>query len=45
MAEEEKTQTAGQESSPAVQKIAINFLIRFYIVFKVLKLYAENNEI
>jgi len=45
MAEEEKTQTAGQESSPAVQKIAINFLIRFYIVFKVLKLYAENNEL
>lgn len=45
MAEEEKTQTAGRESGPSVQKIAINFLIRFYIVFKVLKLYAENNEL
>jgi len=27
------------------QKLAINFLIRFYIVFKILRLYAENNEL
>lgn len=45
MTEEAKTQAAGQESGPSVQKIAINFLIRFYIVFKVLKLYAENNQL
>jgi HD-GYP domain-containing protein (c-di-GMP phosphodiesterase class II) len=28
-----------------LQKLAIGFLIRFYIVFKILRLYAENNEL
>ncbi|MGQ9800975.1 MAG: HD-GYP domain-containing protein [Candidatus Saccharicenans sp.] len=32
-------------SSPQLQKLAINFLVRFYIVFKILRLYAENNEL
>ncbi len=27
------------------QRLAINFLVRFYIVFKILRLYAENNEL
>ncbi|MCR4409080.1 MAG: HD-GYP domain-containing protein [Candidatus Saccharicenans sp.] len=34
-----------QPVSPKQQKLAINFLIRFYIVFKILRLYAENNEL
>ena len=45
MTEEAKKQTESGESSLPIQKLAINFLIRFYIVFKVLKLYAENNEL
>lgn len=32
-------------SSSQLQKLAINFLVRFYIVFKILRLYAENNEL
>jgi putative nucleotidyltransferase with HDIG domain len=34
-----------KENITAGQKLGINFLIRFYIVFKILKLYAENNEL
>lgn len=32
-------------SGSRLQKLAINFLVRFYIVFKILRLYAENNEL
>jgi len=32
-------------SGPLLQKAAIDFLTRLYIVFKILRLYAENNEL
>ncbi|MGC8746871.1 MAG: HD-GYP domain-containing protein [Candidatus Saccharicenans sp.] len=43
----ENISTAGEikEAGLASQKLAINFLIRFYLVYKILKLYAENNEL
>ncbi|MBC7363883.1 MAG: hypothetical protein H5U07_04985, partial [Candidatus Aminicenantes bacterium] len=34
-----------KETSPLIHKQAINFLVRFYILLKILKLYAENNEL
>jgi len=34
-----------RESSAQAHKQAINLLIRFYILLKILKLYAENNEL
>ncbi|MDY0232223.1 MAG: HD domain-containing protein, partial [Candidatus Saccharicenans sp.] len=40
-AKPETTGTNGKQ----LQKLATDFLIRFYIVFKILKLYAENNEL
>jgi hypothetical protein len=45
MVEEQTQQKEVKETSPQIQKLAINFLVRFYIVFKILKLYAENNEL
>ncbi|MDD8020382.1 MAG: HD domain-containing protein [Acidobacteriota bacterium] len=45
MPEEEKKQAETTDSTQLVQKLAINFLMRFYIVFKIFKLYAENNEL
>jgi len=38
-------QKPGEKIDPKLQKPAINFLIRFYIVFKIIKLYSENNEL
>lgn len=43
--EEEEKQAESGEAGLPIQKLAINFLTRFYIVFKILKLYAENNEL
>jgi putative nucleotidyltransferase with HDIG domain len=34
-----------KDTGPLLHKQAINFLIRFYILLKILKLYAENNEL
>jgi len=45
MTEETLKPDTKQASGPRQQKLAINFLVRFYIVFKILRLYAENNEL
>lgn len=45
MVEDFVTIRESKETATASQKLAINFLIRFYLVFKILKLYAENNEL
>ncbi|MGB9906603.1 MAG: HD-GYP domain-containing protein [Candidatus Saccharicenans sp.] len=45
MTEDRKTPEEKKVSGLQLQKLAINFLVRFYIVFKILRLYAENNEL
>ncbi|MDI6697942.1 MAG: HD-GYP domain-containing protein [Candidatus Saccharicenans sp.] len=45
MSEEKLPPEEKQATGSGLQKLAINFLIRFYIVFKILRLYAENNEL
>ncbi|HAR36133.1 MAG TPA: hypothetical protein DCR87_04370 [Acidobacteria bacterium] len=45
MTEDRNQEEEKKVSGPQLQKLAINFLVRFYIVFKILRLYAENNEL
>jgi HD-GYP domain-containing protein (c-di-GMP phosphodiesterase class II) len=45
MAQDLILQKPGKDVDPKLQKLAVNFLIRFYIVFKIIKLYSENNEL
>ncbi|MGB9892897.1 MAG: hypothetical protein ACPLRA_00680, partial [Candidatus Saccharicenans sp.] len=45
MVEDVSQTELASSSGSQTQKSAINFLIRLYILFKILRLYAENNEL